>query len=104
MPNPTPPNLPHLRTLLDQHFNEGELRDLCFDMGLDYDNLPGHGKGDQARELVAWCARHGTLDDLVARLRVLRPHVAWGAGVGAARVGRARVERAGHRVLRAPRR
>ena len=32
-----------LRQILDARFDEGELRTLCFDLGVDYDGLPGEG-------------------------------------------------------------
>jgi hypothetical protein len=34
-------HLIQLRQALDAHFNESELRDLCFALGVDYENLPG---------------------------------------------------------------
>jgi hypothetical protein len=66
-----------LRTLIIAHFNDGELRDLCFDLGIDYENLPGQGKSDKARELVAYVQRYERTDELVALCRRLRPNVAW---------------------------
>jgi len=66
-----------LRRNLDQYLNESELRDLCFDMGIDYDGLPGQSKKDKARELVAYCQRYSRLDDLVAKSRELHPNVSW---------------------------
>jgi hypothetical protein len=62
---------------IDDHFNEGELRGLCADLGIDYDDLPGPAKADKARELVLYCERHGRLDDLKKRCRGLRPNVPW---------------------------
>jgi predicted ATP-dependent serine protease len=40
-------DLSRLRQTLVDRFNEEELRTLCFDMALDYDMLPGNGKGWQ---------------------------------------------------------
>ena len=39
-------------------FDTSELRTLCFDLDVDYDNLPGEGKMDKARELVMYLRRH----------------------------------------------
>ena len=64
-----------LRQILDQRFGEDELRDLVFDLGLDYDNLPGDGKSGKARELVAYCDRHSLIDELVATLQRNRPDI-----------------------------
>ena len=43
--------LVQLREFLTEYFNEEELRTVCFDLGIDYDNLGGEGKGGKAREL-----------------------------------------------------
>lgn len=69
--------LTRLRELLTTRFDEGELRTLCFDLGIDYDDLPGAGKADKARELVSYCARHARLADLPARGRQVRPDISW---------------------------
>ena len=44
-----------LREILSDRFNESELRDLCFDLGISYENLPGSSKADRARELIVYC-------------------------------------------------
>ena len=70
-----PPDLPRLVEQIRALFNEGELRDLCVDLGLDYENLSGAGKGDKARELVLLMQRLNRLPDLLARVTALRPHL-----------------------------
>ncbi len=45
-------SLPSLYRLLDQHFNEEELRTLCFHLAIAYDSLGGRGKAANAREGV----------------------------------------------------
>ncbi len=57
-------------------FNENELRDLCFDLGLDYENLPPGGKKDKARELVTYFIRRNRVTYFVSVFREKRPHVA----------------------------
>jgi hypothetical protein len=42
-----------LRLILSLHFDLEEFRTLCFDLGIDFDNLRGEGKEAKARELVA---------------------------------------------------
>ncbi len=56
-------------------FNENELRDLCFDLGLDYENLPPGGKKDKARELVTYFIRRNRVAYFVSVFREKRPHV-----------------------------
>lgn len=68
-----PLNLVELRQILTDTFNLSELRTLCFDMGIEFENLYGEGKADKARELVAFCVRHGRDVDLATRCRELRP-------------------------------
>ena len=66
-----------LRQTLADSFSEDELRDLCFDLGVDYENLPGAGKSGKARELIAYAQRRGSLDKLVEQARQLRPNAEW---------------------------
>ena len=60
-----------LRQTLTEKFDREEIQDLCFDLDIDFDGLRGEGK--KARELVAYCRRHGRLEKLAARIAELRP-------------------------------
>jgi hypothetical protein len=73
-------DLPQLRDFITRNFNDSELRDLCFDLGIEYENLGGDNKSAKARELVAYCQRHGRLTELETTCRRLRPNAAPGAG------------------------
>ncbi|MBK8905624.1 MAG: tetratricopeptide repeat protein [Anaerolineaceae bacterium] len=66
-----------LRRLLIDAFSESELRDLCFDLGVDDEALPGISKPDKVRALIVLCERSGRLSDLIAACRQLRPHLSW---------------------------
>lgn len=68
-----------LHELIVKHFNEEELKTLCFTLPerVDYDSLVGKGKNGKARELIAFCERTGTLSDLIKRCKDLRPRAAW---------------------------
>ena len=66
-----------LRQLLVTHFDEGELRTLCFDLDVDCDSLPGEGKANKARELVSYLQRRNQILDLVQTGRRLRPNAPW---------------------------
>jgi hypothetical protein len=68
-----------LRQNLVDSFSDTELHDLCFDMGIDYEDLPGEGRAAKARELVAYCERRGLTTELIKKCSELRPHVSWGA-------------------------
>ena len=73
-----------LRQVLVSRFDEGELRTLCFDMGICYDDLPGQGRADRARELVAYLERRGRIPELGTVGQRLRPDVPWDDLLGAA--------------------
>jgi hypothetical protein len=66
-----------LHRLLVQHFSEDELKTLCFELGEDYDNLPGSGKANKARELVSWSQRNGRLVELAEMMQRVRPNIRW---------------------------
>ncbi|GIK58136.1 MAG: hypothetical protein HND44_10705 [Chloroflexi bacterium] len=71
-------SLPALRDLLNEHFNNAELNQLCFDLGIEYENLPGpKTRIGKAQSLVEHCLRHGRLPDLLTHCHIQRPHVAW---------------------------
>ena len=67
-------DLPGLRNILVTYFSDSDLRDVCFDLGIDYENLGGDEKAGNARELVAYCRRHNRLAELENICRRLRPH------------------------------
>jgi hypothetical protein len=66
-----------LRQKLINYFDDRELRDLCFDLDVDYDCLRGEGKGDKARELMAHLERRGRLSELTRECGRLRPNAVW---------------------------
>jgi hypothetical protein len=66
-----------LRQILATYFSDGELRTLMFDLGWDYEDLPGSGKADKARELVALAERRQRLPELVAQIKKERPDITW---------------------------
>ena len=66
-----------LRQVLATRFNDGELRTLCFDLGIEYDDLPGEGRADRARELVAYLERRDRISDLKEIGERMRPDVSW---------------------------
>ena len=55
-----------LRRTLDDRFDLEEIRNLCFDLNIDFDDLRGEGK--KAREVVAYCQRRSRLQDLAAHI------------------------------------
>ena len=70
-------NLSELHRNVADHFNVSELQSLCFDLGIDYENLSGANKTDKIRELITHLQRRGHLDELVEYCTQMRPNVAW---------------------------
>jgi hypothetical protein len=66
-----------LRQILSNRFSEGELRVLCFDLGIDFENLPGEEKIVKAMELVSFLQRTNRLDQLVLLGQQIRPDIDW---------------------------
>lgn len=63
--------------VLDQFFDENELKQLCFALGVDYDNLSASGKINKAQELVSLLERQSRLPDLAAKGRDQNPTAPW---------------------------
>jgi len=74
---PTQDYLTKLRKILEERFNEGELNTLCFDLGVDYDNLSGQRQADKARELVSYLERRNRIPELVKVGERVRPDISW---------------------------
>ena len=62
-------------------FDMEELKTLCFQVGVDYDDLTGEGNRAKARELVEWCERHGKTEMLTLACFSERPNLFWGDAI-----------------------
>lgn len=58
-------------------FTQDELKTLCFELGVDFDNLAAETKDGRMRELILQFARGGRLPALLAELRAERPDEMW---------------------------
>jgi hypothetical protein len=70
-------HLTNLRKQLASTMNDDELETLCFDLGVDYENLKGDNKETKARELVLHCDRTSKIIELIGLCRAMRPNVVW---------------------------
>jgi hypothetical protein len=77
-------NLVELRDIINKYFSDSELRDLCFELNIDYESLGGDNKPAKVRELVTYCQRRDRLADLEAACRRLRPNAFKDSGTSAA--------------------
>jgi formylglycine-generating enzyme required for sulfatase activity len=64
---------------ISQFYSQEELRTLCFELGVDYDDLPAQGKVNRARELIQQCERTYRLAALIEVCQQQRPLVNWPA-------------------------
>ena len=63
----------HLRRVLAEAFSLVDLRVLCFDLGIDYEDLPADTRDGIALELIRTCERTNRLSELMQVCRELRP-------------------------------
>ncbi len=66
-----------LRELLNMYFSESEIQALCFDLNIDYENLPGNRKGDKVIGLLASIERREQIPDLLKLCAARRPNAPW---------------------------
>ena len=62
-----------LVSFMTKHFNSGELEDLCFQLAVDYEDIPGPGRQAKIRELGQYMNRHSRLCELVEAVGKERP-------------------------------
>ncbi len=70
-------NLQFFRNKIIEKFNLAEINDLCFELNIQHDNVPGSTRDEKARELVEYCNRHGLLPSLLKKCTHLRPNESW---------------------------
>lgn len=75
--DPNRQKLTQLRKLLIQHFSLDELRVLCFDLGLEYEELPGDTRTTKMHGLIEYLQRRGELSRLLNEVIDHRPNLAW---------------------------
>lgn len=61
--------------ILTNLFSEDELITLCFELGIDYEQLPGSSKLGKAREIIKFCDRRNLLKKLHHKVKMERPYV-----------------------------
>jgi hypothetical protein len=66
-----------LRQLIDGHFNLSETRNLCFDLGVDPEHLPGDERRSVITSLLLYLTRRKELNRLLDLVRAERPNVTW---------------------------
>lgn len=67
------PEGPILLQLLDQYFNENDLLELMFELGVDEENIAGDTKRAKMRELIQWAQLRANVPRLVKVMKEKRP-------------------------------
>ena len=66
-----------LHKQIDQYFSFSEVRTLCFNLGVDYENIPGDHRSAFIRNLIVSLAKQGRLQELIEEVRAERGFVDW---------------------------
>lgn len=66
--------LAQLRQKILDHFDMSAIRDLCFDIKIDFESLSGESKQDKVRELILYCTRKGCISELIKACRQANAH------------------------------
>lgn len=67
----------NLRGNLSISFSKDELRILCFDIGIDFEEFAESGKSALAMQLILHCERNGLIAILLDKCRAMRPDLVW---------------------------
>jgi len=59
-----------LRTNIVDHFGVEELKTLCFDLGVKFDNLAGEGLDAKVAALIVWFEERDRTFELIEKLRI----------------------------------
>jgi hypothetical protein len=66
-----------LHQILTGRFEEGELRTICFNLAVDYDDLPGKGKAEKAMDFIVHLEHRRRIPELIALGKKRRHDIAW---------------------------
>lgn len=64
-----------LAIIISTYFDDNEIQDICFRLDVDYEELAGQTKSAKARNLVQHMKRRNRLDELMFKVRQLRPNI-----------------------------
>ena len=54
-----------------------DLEDICFELGIDWEEIKGENKSGKARDLILTMQRQGRLQELLAKAQAKRPRYEW---------------------------
>jgi internalin A len=68
-------NTAKLRDLLLTYFSQSEIKNIMFDLGIDYEDLGGGSKSELVLNLVNYLVRRGSIDELIKLIQRERPNI-----------------------------
>ena len=69
-----------LRRFIARAFSLEEMADLCFELGISPEEVPGQTASSRARELVTYCEHRARIPALIAAVEAARPGQDWRTG------------------------
>jgi len=72
-------NLSEIHQLLVDKLSQEEVKTLCFNLGVDYEELPPGGKSSKVRELLLYLQRRSKLSKLKPAVKKMRSDIDWPA-------------------------
>ena len=70
-------NRAQLRLKLEKKFSDSELKAMCFDLEIEYENVAGNTREARTRELLLLVERNGRMAEFIACCKAERPAVDW---------------------------
>ncbi len=62
---------------LESTFSLEDLKGLCFELGIPYEDIEGQIISAKARELIIWTTKRGRLPEVIDACKQKRPHLNW---------------------------
>lgn len=59
------------------YFSANDVEQICFELGIEFESLPGREKETKTRELIMYCERNNKISELREICQKKRPHVNW---------------------------
>jgi tetratricopeptide (TPR) repeat protein len=68
---------PKIRETIKDTFNLEELKSLCFDLRIDYEDLARANRTGKIEELINYVERHEKKEEFFGALKLIRPNIDW---------------------------
>jgi hypothetical protein len=62
---------------VEQYFSLAELNSLCFQLGIEHENIEGNRRDAKAQNLIEYTMRHGVYMRFIQEVAGQRPHLDW---------------------------